>query len=107
MKTLSLVLLLSTILPTIFASTCFKEYQCIFHWLAESSTPGRTSSNRAEFSFDLRPLCGVSDRNYTFYTAEGYRWTILYTICGNTTFACNPNWPHSFSRGVAIQVSNR
>lgn len=105
MKIIGIFVTTLLILPSIvFSTSCFKEYQCIFHWLSETNSPGRPSSTRSEFSFDLRPLCGANDRNYTFYTVEGYKWSIIYTICGNTSYACNPSWPHSFSRGVTIQV---
>jgi hypothetical protein len=94
------------------ASVCFDEYQCITHWIS--------SDRSQEYSFDFRPLCSLGntvvgndgsgivrtpsgDFNWTMYTPEGYRWEIIFNICGNTTAACNPSWAHSFSRGVLIQ----
>jgi hypothetical protein len=103
MKLLRLLPFLYT-LSSILADTCFHEYQCIFHWLSDSSTPGRSGAITSEYSYDLRPLCTGNDRNFTFVTSEGYLWTIMYQLCGNTTWTCNPSWIHTFSHGSIIQL---
>jgi len=89
------LLLAGVLLPLTRGAFCFDEWQCIYHWLDKTKT--------TEYSYDLRPLCIVADRVYNVVTPEGYAWTIRYAVCGNTSFACNPSWPHAVSRGNVVQ----
>jgi hypothetical protein len=76
--------------------TCYPQYQSLFHWISPDKA--------TEYSWDFSALC-TGDTNYTFYTPEGYLWTIMYAIGGNlSTFACNPRWSHTFSHGSIIQL---
>lgn len=61
------------------------------------------SSAVQEYSWDFRPLCG-QDRNWTITTAQGYVWSIIYTVCGNTSYRCNPRWSHVSAGGVVHQT---
>ena len=81
--------------PPLLASTCYSEYQSVFHWL--------DSSKSTEYSYDLRPLCVANDRVFSVTTPEGYQWAVRYAVCGNVSTACNPSWPHAVSRGNVVQ----
>lgn len=77
------------------AAVCFEEWQCLYHYL--------DSSRSSEWSFDLRPLCSGDDRVMQVTTPEGYKWTVRYAVCGNTSWACNPSWAHAAAHGSVIQ----
>jgi hypothetical protein len=86
--------------PPLFASTCYPEYQSVFHWLDSDKT--------TEYSYDLRPLCGV-DRfiAYPIPSDPARYWYFYFSLGGNIsrqTFSCNPVWtPTYFSGGSFIQ----
>ena len=87
--------------PPLLASTCYSEYQSVFHWL--------DSSKSTEYSYDLRSLCGV-DRWFAYpipNTSPSRYWGFYFALGGNIsrqTFTCAPTWtPYYFSGGSFIQ----
>ena len=72
--------------PPLQASTCYPEYQSVFHFVDSTKT--------TEYSYDLRTLCGV-DRwfAYPIPSNPSTFWNFYFAIGGNLsrqTFSCNP-----------------
>jgi hypothetical protein len=72
--------------PPLKPSTCYPEYQSVFHFVDSTKT--------TEYSYDLRTLCGV-DRwfAYPIPSNPSRFWNFYFAIGGNLsrqTFSCNP-----------------
>lgn len=72
--------------PPLSSSTCYPEYQSVFHWL----NSGRTE----EYSYDLRTLCGV-DRFFAYPIASDptrfwyFFWQIGAPLSVRASFAAH------------------
>jgi len=106
MRPLLAALVLALAPGAALASVCFPEYQSYFTWFNDDRT--------AQYSFDLRDICttgaGNVGRDYAWNTGpctgKGCmnNYTIYWTLGGNLTRRCNPNWAHFMSGGSIFQT---